>query len=756
MKPLKSKISRTLILYIVLFSSLVTLVLTAIQLRIDYNHGINGIYQRIDQIQKTNMDSIKQSLWTLDHSSINIQLDGLSRISDIIYVKINDADNNLISSAGEINTKDTITEHITIKQYYRNQDILLGTLTVVATKENVYQQLIDTAIIILVSQAIKTFLVSMFVLIIFYYLVTRHLEKIALHSDKLDITSRPTLLRLDRKSSRWFQNDELDHVVTSINKMSQNVYNAYLELLGSNDTVADQGAKLNAIFNSISDAIVFADVDRRILQTNAAFSEIFGYSAEEVVGKSTLELYANPEEYKKQGEIRYNANAKKISSGYEVEYQRKDGSTFLSETMGGTVALPDGTQVGLIGIVRDITLRKRDEEEKVLLQKQLQQSQKMEAIGQLTGGISHDFNNILSSILGYSELGRTLLKDSTDQQLVQYLKRINDGAERARDLVAQLLAFSRSAPSDPRAIKLPVLIEEVSALIQPTIPSGIDVVTQIENNVPSIFMDYTQMHQVLMNLCINARDAMQNHGTLTIRLSYENNIDGICNACKEHINGEYVKLSIEDTGGGIKEEVLEHIFEPFITTKERGKGTGMGLSVVHGILHKHQSHVVVVTEPGFGSRFHLLIPPFYGDDDKQEIAPATVKLKHDGKNKHVLVVDDEESITAFLEEYLEMFNYKVTVTNSPKQAISFFKHADIDFDLVITDQTMPEMMGAEMIKRIHQIAPDIPCILCSGYSEHVGEKEALQLGFSKYLNKPVDNQALLQIMQDILENNGRS
>lgn len=753
MKSLKSKISRKLILYIVLFSSLVTLVLTAIQLRIDYNHGINGIHQRIDQIKKTNMDSIKQSLWTLDQSSINIQLDGLGRISDIIYVEINDADNNLVSSAGEMNTKDTIIEHIYIKQYYRDQDILLGTLTVVATKENVYQQLIDTAIIILVSQAIKTFLVSMFVLIIFYYLVTRHLNKIARHSDMLDITSRPPLLELDRKSSGWFKNDELDHVVTSINKMSQNVYNAYLKLVESNNTVADQKAKLNAIFNSITDAIVFADVNRRILQTNAAFTEIFGYSEEEVLGKTTLELYASPEEYKKQGEIRYNANAKKVSSVYEVTYQRKDGSTFIGETMGSKVALPDGTQVGLVGIIRDISSRKQSEGERVLLQKQLQQSQKMEAIGQLTGGIAHDFNNILSSILGYSELSKTLLDNSSDRQLIKYNKRINDGAERARDLVAQLSAFSRSAPSDPGAIKLPELIAEVRALIQPTIPSGIDVITEIENNVPSVYMDYSQMHQVLMNLCINARDAMQNHGKLTIRLSHEHSVDGICNACHERVIGEYVKLSVEDTGSGIDEEILEHIFEPFITTKERGKGTGMGLSVIHGILHKHRSHVVVVTERGFGSRFHILIPPFVDDKGEPEVSPATVKLKHDGKNKHVLVVDDEESITAFLEEYLEMFNYKVTVSNSPKQAISFFKHADFDFDLVITDQTMPEMIGTEMIKRIHKIAPDVPCILCSGYSEHVGEKEALEFGFSKYLNKPVDNHELLQIMHDILQGN---
>lgn len=750
MKHLKSKISRKLVLYIVLFSSVVTLFLTAIQLRIDYNEGIDVIHQRIDQIKFTNIDSITRALWTIDHSSIQIQLDGLNRINDIIFVKITDANNKLISTSGKINTDNTISENIVIHQQYRGQEILLGTLTVVATKENVYQQLIDTVIVILISQAIKTFLVSLFVLVIFYYLVTRHLVKIAGYTDRLKLTSRPSPLILDRSHSR-INSDELDRVVDSINSMSGNIYNVYQDVINNQQELAEREAKFSAMFNSMTDAIAFADGERNILQTNTAFEKQFGYKTEELIGQNTLKLYANPEQYKEQGEKRYNTETKSAPSVYEIEYRRKDGSTFPSETMGGAVFLPDGTQIGLIGIIRDISARKQDEKEKAQLQKELQQSQKMEAIGQLTGGIAHDFNNILASILGYSELATNSLKNAADPRLSRYIQRISDAGERARDLVRQLMAFSRSAPSDPQAIKLPVLIDDVTSLIRPTIPSSIELLTRVENNVPVVLMDDTQMHQILMNLCINARDAMASNGTLTIKLSYEKNIDAVCQTCKEHIQGEYVNLTVEDTGTGIKADILDNIFEPFLTTKAEGKGTGMGLSVVHGILHKHQSHIVVETEYGTGTRFHLLIPPI----SEQHKTPGKEKTsvtiaQSDGKGKHILVVDDEESVAMFLQEFLQLYDYKVTVTTSSKQAVDLFKQSPADFDLIITDQTMPEMTGTEMIQQIFQITPDIPVILCSGYNELVGEKEALEMGCARYLDKPVDNQLLLLVLHETL------
>ena len=750
MKHLKSKISRKLVLYIVLFSSVVTIILTLIQLRLDYKEGIDVIHQRIDQIEFTNIDSITRSLWTTDHSSLQIQLDGLNRINDIIFVKITDANNKLLLSSGAVDTDNTISKSIVIQQQYRGHEVLLGTLTVVATKENVYQQLIDTVIVILISQAIKTFLVSMFVFMLFYYLVTRHLKKIAGYSDKLALTTRPSPLKLDRTHSH-INSDELDRVVDSINNMSDNIYHTYQDTIKNQRVLTNREAEFSAMFDSMTDAIIFADNKRNILQTNAAFEKLFGYKADEVIGLTTLKLYANPEEYKIQGEERYNVDTKTTPSIYEIEYRRKDGSTFPSETMGGAVLLPDGSQIGLIGIIRDISARKQAEDEKEQLHRELQQSQKMEAIGQLTGGIAHDFNNILTSILGYSELANKTLSDSDNPKLARYIERITNAGKRASDLVRQMMAFSRSAQSDPKAIKLPTLIDDVTSLIRPTIPSSIELLTIVDNNVPEVLMDDTQMHQILMNLCINARDAMAGNGTLTINLSYKNNIDIVCQTCKEHIQGKYVNLTVEDTGTGIEADMLDKIFEPFLTTKDKGKGTGMGLSVVHGILHKHQSHIMVETESGKGSRFHLLIPPI----SEQHTTPRAETLPpespdSDGEGKHILVVDDEEPVAMLLQEFLQIYNYKVTVTTSSKHAVDLFKQTDADFDLIITDQTMPEMTGTEMIQQIFQVRKDIPVIICSGYNELVGEKEALELGCSRYLDKPVNNQLLLQVIQETL------
>lgn len=751
MKHLKSKISRVLVLYIILFSSVVTLFLTAIQLRIDYNDGINVIYQRIKQIEITNIDSITQALWTIDHSSVQIQLDGLSRINDIIFVSITDENNRVITKSGKIDTDKTITKQILLYQKYRGRDTLLGTLTIVATKENVYQKLIDTVIVILISQAIKTFLVSIFVLFIFYYLVTRHLEKIAAHSSQLNLISKPVLLALDRKNSSRFTNDELELVIDSINEMSNNIFESYNKLIDNQLKLATREANFSAIFDSISDAIVLADCQRKIVQINPAFYAQFGYGIDDLRDQTTQKLYAKPNEYFEQGKKRYNPDSQSSPTVYEIEYRRKDGTTFPSETMGGAITLPDGTKLGFIGIIRDVSARKQAEEEKLRLQKQLQQSQKMEAIGQLTGGIAHDFNNILASILGYAELSRSLVKTSDNRKLKQYIEHINSAGERARDLVAQMLAFGRSSPGAPEAINLPVLINEVTSLIRPTIPSSIKLLTEIDEHVPFVFIDNTQMHQVLVNLCINARDAIVGHGALTIKLSYETDMDAICNSCNELIQGEYVKLSVEDTGSGIEDKILDKIFDPFLTTKEVGKGTGMGLSVVHGILHKHDSHIIVETGINIGSRFQLLIPPIKENEIPEMGTAPSIKIsKTEGRGKHILIVDDENSVAMFLQDLLETYSYQVTATTSSKHAIEVFKNSPHAFDLILTDQTMPEFSGTEMIEQIFQLNPDIPVILCSGYNEQISEKEALELGCSRYLGKPINTQLLIQTLQEIL------
>lgn len=750
-KHLKSKISRMLVVYIVLFSSIVTLILTAIQLRMDYTAGINVIHQRIKQIELTNLDSITQALWTMDNLSVQIQLDGLTRITNIIFVEIMDKNKKLVAVSGEINTKNIIKKNIVLEREYRGKKTKLGSLMIVSTKENVYQQLIDAVVVIFISQAVKTFLVSLFMLSMFYYLVTRHLESIARHSDKLDLSSTPQLLRLDRSDSNMLKGDELDRVVVSINRMSNNIHQSYNELINSQQALADREAKFSAMFDAMTDVIIFADSERKIIQTNPAFHSQFGYKVDEVKGEFTQMLYADPEQFSKQGKACFNPNEPALSSRYEVEYRRKDGTVFPSETMGGPIYFSDGSLVGYLGIIRDISDRKQAEEDQSKLQKQLQQAQKMEAVGQLTGGIAHDFNNILAGILGYAELTKELVENYDDPRLIKYIDHINTAGERARELVLQLLSFSRGAAGELKPLKLPILINDVVSLLRPSIPSSIVLRTEINEHVPLVVMDSTQMHQILMNLCINARDSMKGNGRLTIKLAYEANVNASCNSCHNSIRGDYVKLTVEDTGSGIAVEMLDNIFDPFFTTKDIGKGTGMGLSVVHGILHRHQSHIIVETELNVGTKFHLLIPAVSEEYKIENTKPSSIRLSNTiGRGKHILVVDDEEVVGNFLQEFLQIYGYKITAVTSSKEALELVKQSAAEFDLIITDQTMPELTGVEMIKEIFKLTQDIPVILCSGYSDQVDEEKALQLGCAKYLDKPVNNQVLIQAVYGVL------
>ena len=745
MKRFTGKISKLLVLYIVLFSSVVTLILTGVQLWLDYNQGVNNLHQRIEQIKQTNTASITQSVWTIDNSSIQIQLDGLIRINDIIFVKVTNENGKLIASSGNISTQNTIEKNIALQYVYRNKSTPIGELTVIATKENIYQQLIDTVIVILISQAVKTFLVSIFILVLFHYLVTRHLQTISQHSDEIEFTKKPKELKIHRNKYNSIKNDELESVIDSINKMSYSVYETYIDLI-------EKDAKFGAVFDSLSDAIVITDNNRQIIQVNRAFHELFGYTDKELKNNTTQIIYANPEAFISQGKTRYNAKTENEFSVYEIEYRRKNGSTFPSETMGGAIKLPDGSHIGYIGIIRDITNRKQAEEETAQLQEQIQQSHKMEAIGQLTGGIAHDFNNILSSILGYAELSNDVLRDSHNEKLLKYISRINSAGNRARDLVAQLLTFSRSGTSNPQPIELEALIDDVISLITPTMPSSITLTKDIAADIPPVLMDNTQMHQILMNLCINARDAMQGHGKLTIKLSNESNATGICSSCKSHIQGQYVKLTVEDTGSGIQANILGKIFDPFTTTKDIGKGTGMGLSVVHGILHKHNSHIIVDSIINKGTRFHLLIPATESTSTEQ-VTPEILETKtldNNNKNIRILVVDDEAPVTEFMQDFLRSQEYIVTSTTNSKQAIELFRNADPEFDLVITDQTMPEITGDELAKEIFKIKPHTPIILCSGYSEIIDEKAALALGCAQFLMKPISNTALLSAIKETL------
>ena len=376
----------------------------------------------------------------------------------------------------------------------------------------------------------------------------------------------------------------------------------------------------------------------------------------------------------------------------------------------------------------DITERKRMEKEKKKLEARLRQAQKMEAIGTLAGGIAHDFNNILFPILGYSEM---LMNDAPDNSdLKRDLSMIFNGTKRARDLVKQILAFSRQREYDLKPIKVHLVVKEALKLIRSSIPATIDIMQNIID-CELVMADYTQIHQVAMNLLTNAYHAMEKKGgKLKVTLK---EVDLRADDLKGMPPGTYVRLTVSDTGIGMDQSTIDRIFDPYFTTKKEGKGTGLGLAVVHGIIKSHGGHISVYSEPGKGSEFHVYLPVIKAQQETKQIEIQPIKKS----NERILVVDDEKMVVEIQQKMLKRLGYDVTSCTSSVEALKAFQANPDNFDLIITDMTMPNMTGDQLAQKIMEIRTDIPIILCSGFSEKMSNEKAKSLGIKKFLMKPV-------------------
>lgn len=514
----------------------------------------------------------------------------------------------------------------------------------------------------------------------------------------------------------------------------------------SEQKLAKKHAEFLAIFNSITDAIVFVNLDRCIVMINPALVLMMGYKQQEIVGKTTKLFYANPEDYHQQGKIRYNLNANVSSPIYEIEYRRKNGTVFLSENLGVPVKNQDGDNIGFLAVIRDITDRKMAEEEKASLEEQLQQAQKMEAIGTLAGGIAHDFNNILAAIFGYTELA---IQDTPEgSSIAEHLSKVLEASNRAKGLVQQILAFSRQ--SDPECIQLQLadLVADAMKMIRPSLPTTIEIILDIDPSIGLICADQTQIHQILMNLCTNAFHAMEDSGgRLDISLK-ETTLSRADLLHEPNANaGTYVKLSICDSGPGMAPEIKNRIFDPYFTTKPTGKGTGMGLAIVHGIVKRYGGFISFYSEPGEGTAFHVFFPVV---EKKAHTEEESIDCIPKGTER-VLFIDDEEILTTMGKNMLERRGYEVTVKNSSLDALETFQNNPDLFDVIITDQTMPFMTGGELATRMMQIRPDIPIILCTGYSTIISEEKAKSMGIREFALKPLAEKDFAKLLRKVLD-----
>jgi PAS domain S-box-containing protein len=417
---------------------------------------------------------------------------------------------------------------------------------------------------------------------------------------------------------------------------------------------------------------------------------------------------------------------------------------------------PDGSQVGAIGTSQDITERKLAELEREKLEGQLRQAQKMEALGQLTGGIAHDFNNMLASIMGYTNLALARHVPDKEGKLAEYLGHVVAASERARDLIAKLLAYSRVPPNDQAVPLAPAaLVTEAVHMLAATIPSSIELVTRVDAATPSVRIQPVDLQQVLVNLAVNARDAIGELGRIEITLGRATEVGGICALCQQPVSGDFVALEVIDTGAGIGADNLGRIFDPFFTTKASGKGSGLGLSMVQGIVKKVGGHVLVHSRPGHGSVFRVLLPVADGEA-VVAAAPAAAGAPAATRGQRVWVVDDEPTVADFYRELLEAHGYQVRVFNRPADALQAFTGDPQALDLALLDQTMPGMTGGELARAMLGRRADLPLILCTGYSDHMDAGRAGELGLRRFFHKPVDSRQLLAALAEELASAART
>ena len=501
-----------------------------------------------------------------------------------------------------------------------------------------------------------------------------------------------------------------------------------------------------AILKSIGEAVIATNKEGSIRFINPVAEMLTGWKSDDVVGKDIVfKIMEKPIFPFVERSHQFSRKTLEINITDQPVLITGDGTEIPIEYSGAPIKDSNGIVAGFVLVLKDIRERKQAEAQRCQLEAQLRQAQKLEALGILAGGIAHDFNNILGTILGYTEL---LLEEYTDYTgELEYLEQIYQAGERAAELVRQILTFSRVQEQQLKPILVAPLIREALKMIRATLPATVEIKQNLQANCPPVVADATQIHQVIVNLCANAGQAMKAHGG-ALNVSLEKmHYDPSQGTIPDLSEGLYLKLTIDDTGCGMSADVQNSIFDPFFTTKAVGEGTGLGLSVVHGIVRSHHGVITVSSEPGKGSSFQIFLPV----TGQEKLQPEVMREEFVRRGREsILIVDDEPALAKLYEIALTELGYRVTTLHNGYEALERFQADPEQFDVVFTDQSMPKMTGAQLSQKLLQIRAGIPIILTTGYSDTISEEEAKAFGIRQYLKKPVKLHTLIQSIQAIL------
>ena len=514
----------------------------------------------------------------------------------------------------------------------------------------------------------------------------------------------------------------------------------------SYNKLMESEARFRQSFDYAASGMALLDLNGYFIDVNEFFLNMLGYSEHELFGNTIFKI-CHPEDTAlvkaslqklKKGEIEFDS--------YEQKFLHQDGHTCWSLVSTSLLNDSEGDPLHFISLFQDLTEKRMTEKENVKLEACLQQAQKMEAIGTLAGGIAHDFNNILSGIMGYAQLG--MMESDPESETYRWLQGVLEAGDRASELVRQILTFSRQGEQEKSPIQIHLIVKEALKLLRATLPLNIEINEKISTESAVVLADATQIHQLVMNLCTNAYHSMlEKGGTLEVMLETQ---QISTDAGTEHFDlkpGSYLKLTISDTGCGMDDATLKKIFDPYFTTKAPDKGTGLGLSVDHGIVESHGGVITVNSRPGRGTQFEVFFPQMTIAKKAAHAGADTIPTG----SERILLVDDEVPVVETGKSILEKLGYQVTGYTNPQKAFEDFAAHRDEFDLVITDMSMPFLTGEELSKRLMRLRPDIPILLCTGYSDQIDAANAYALGIKKFLIKPLEMAKLARTIREVLD-----
>lgn len=749
----RSGIGPRLLAAVLLFSSIVTLTLTALQLYLDYDREVGVIETRLEEVGRSTTGSLGESLWNLDQNQLKLQLDGILRLPSIRAAEVReiaDRPNPIRVAVGERSSRSVVTRDYLLTTTVQGIARAIGVLHVEATLSDVYQQLLNRALVILASQAAKTFIVSLFIIYMVHILVTRHLVAIAEFVSKYSLARPPPPLHLQRRPPH--DPDELDKVIDAFNAMCANLGRAYGELREAN---ANLERDLKIRRRAEEDARASEQRFRDYAETASdwfwetgpdhVFTYIsdragaFGMDREALIGKRRPDA-AIDQDAEGQKWRDHMATLDRHEPFRKFEYRGRDsaGRLHYFSVNGQPVFAEDGRFMGYRGSATDLTSHQETEE-------RLRQSQKMDAIGQLTGGVAHDFNNVLTVITGTIEIIQEGLADKP--QLAAIAQLIDDAASRGAEITSQLLTFARRQPLEPREIDVNGLVVETAKLLRPILGEHVEIVTRLADDAWLAMADPSQLSSAIVNLAVNARDAMPDGGRLTLETA-NRELDSTGNGDA----GSYVMVAVADTGHGIPADIRDRVFEPFFTTKGLGRGTGLGLSMVYGFAKQSGGTVAIESEEGRGTVMRLFLPRSAGEAVARTgpvAAPAPAR-----GHETILVVEDDPLVQGYVIAQLGSLGYRTLTASDGATALALVDQG-ASFDLLFTDIIMPGgMNGRELAEAVRLRRPGVRVLYTSGYADNTIVHEGhLDPGVA-LLRKPYRKADLSQKIREMLAGEG--